>query len=219
MKNSVLWDIMPCIPLFRSNISPTSSGSKNKLSKKPEWKQVESKALFISCSAYYSALKIEATCSSEISADIPLTTRYIPEDRTLPMIVGKTRSEVRYRLNDTDTRKQRNLRKACGPRATRATLFTFLWTPKSTLQLSSVESWSACGIRHFQFQVKFLYRSPQCPLVICYAKKNGLPSRMYTIKRLCRKQNPSLRFRDTADVSFRFCMLLQAKRIKLKHMK
>jgi hypothetical protein len=38
----------------------------------------------ISCLAYSSTVKMEATCSSQTSADIQRTTpRYIPEDRTI----------------------------------------------------------------------------------------------------------------------------------------
>jgi hypothetical protein len=38
----------------------------------------------VSCFAYYSTLKMDATCSSETSVDFQQTTRcYIPEDRTL----------------------------------------------------------------------------------------------------------------------------------------
>jgi hypothetical protein len=37
----------------------------------------------ISILAYSSTLKMEATCSSEMSVDFQLTTRYIPEDRAV----------------------------------------------------------------------------------------------------------------------------------------
>jgi hypothetical protein len=59
---------------FRRNISPPSSGLKNK---PPHFK-------FVSCSAYSSTLKMEAICSSETSVDFQRTTRrYIPGDSTL----------------------------------------------------------------------------------------------------------------------------------------
>jgi hypothetical protein len=62
-------------------VSPPSSGSKNKPSKKPAWIQVASIVL-VSCSAHFSTLKMEAI--SEMSVDFQRTTRrYIPEDRNL----------------------------------------------------------------------------------------------------------------------------------------
>jgi hypothetical protein len=55
-------------PTFRMNMSPSSSGSKNKPSKKPTWKQEASRV----------------TCSSETSFHFQRTKRlYIPGDRTL----------------------------------------------------------------------------------------------------------------------------------------
>jgi hypothetical protein len=62
-------------PMFRWNMS--SSILKSKPSKKPAWKQVASRA-------YFSTLKMEATCSSETSVNFQwITGRYMPQDRTL----------------------------------------------------------------------------------------------------------------------------------------
>jgi hypothetical protein len=74
-----------CYPTFRRNMSPPSSGSKNKPSKKPASEQVASRTLtLVSYSAYSSTLEMEATCFSETSAHFQRATRrYIPEDRTL----------------------------------------------------------------------------------------------------------------------------------------
>jgi hypothetical protein len=63
--------------MLRKNMSPPSSGSKNKPSKKEMWKRV-------SCLPYSSTMKMETTCFSEMSVDFYCTTRlYILEDRTL----------------------------------------------------------------------------------------------------------------------------------------
>jgi hypothetical protein len=71
-------------------MSPPSSRSRNKPSKKLVWKQVASRALLaasftpLSCLAYFLTLKMETTCSSETSVDFQWTTQhYIREDRTL----------------------------------------------------------------------------------------------------------------------------------------
>jgi hypothetical protein len=78
MKSTTFWDIMPCSPLkvnrrFRGT-SPPSSGSKNK----------PHAFTLVSCSAYFSTLKMEAICSSKTSVDFQQTTWcYIPEDSTL----------------------------------------------------------------------------------------------------------------------------------------
>jgi hypothetical protein len=62
-------------------MSPPSSWSKNKPSKKPAWKQV--------------ALKMQETFSSETLVDFQRTTRrYIPDDRTL-QVLRYSRKQVR----------------------------------------------------------------------------------------------------------------------------
>jgi hypothetical protein len=68
-------------PTFRRNISPPSSGSKNKPSKNPEPELCLPLAFtLVSFSAYFSILKMEAICSSETSVDFQRTSqRYIPE--------------------------------------------------------------------------------------------------------------------------------------------
>jgi hypothetical protein len=77
MSSTIFWDITQCSPLsvnrrFGGTNRLHLQGRKNKLSKKPAWKQVAS------------ILKMEATFSSETSVDTLRTTRrYIPEDGTL----------------------------------------------------------------------------------------------------------------------------------------
>jgi hypothetical protein len=71
---------------LQRDISPPSSESKNKPNKKPAWKQVTSRPSFtlVSFLAYYSTLKVEAKCPSEIYVGFPQATwRYIPEYKTL----------------------------------------------------------------------------------------------------------------------------------------
>jgi hypothetical protein len=70
-------------PTFRRNISPPSSGSKNKQRKKPAELCLPPAFTLVSCSAYFLTLKMEATCSSETSVDFQRTTRrFIPDDTT-----------------------------------------------------------------------------------------------------------------------------------------
>jgi hypothetical protein len=65
MKSTIIWDIKPCSPL--------------KVCLPPAF-------MLVSCSAYSSILKMEATYSSETSVEFQMTTRlYIREDSTLPL--------------------------------------------------------------------------------------------------------------------------------------
>jgi hypothetical protein len=76
MKSYVIWNITLIVrwkPTFRRNVSPLSSGLKNKSSEKPAWTGQQTTRTFQSC--------IEVTCSSQTSVDIQRTTRhYDPED-------------------------------------------------------------------------------------------------------------------------------------------
>jgi hypothetical protein len=80
MKSTIFWDITPCSPLsvnrrFGGTYSLQLQGRKNKLRKKPAWKQMAS--TFYSppdfCSGYFSTLKMEAIFSSETSVDTQRT--------------------------------------------------------------------------------------------------------------------------------------------------
>jgi hypothetical protein len=71
MKSSIFWDIMPCSPL---EVNGRSGGSR---------RSVATYFTLVSCLAYSSTLRMEATCSCETSVDFKRTTRrYITEDRT-----------------------------------------------------------------------------------------------------------------------------------------
>jgi hypothetical protein len=60
---------------LRRNMSPIYSGSNSKTSKKASLRLPDSCFKLISCLAYSSTMKIEATCSSEKSIGFKLTTR------------------------------------------------------------------------------------------------------------------------------------------------
>jgi hypothetical protein len=81
MKSTIFWDITPCSPLtVRRNMSPTSA--------------CHPAFTLVSCSAYSSILKMEATCSFETSVDFQQTTRrYILEDSTLLSVCSVFRRE------------------------------------------------------------------------------------------------------------------------------
>jgi hypothetical protein len=69
---------------------PPFSGSKHKQSKKPE-RCLPSAFTPVLCWGYFSALKMEATCSSEMSVDFQRATRrHIPNDTTLIITAVKT---------------------------------------------------------------------------------------------------------------------------------
>jgi hypothetical protein len=83
MKKSIFWDITPCSPLqmkwcFRGTCCLHLQDQRiSRLFLSPA-------LTLVSCSTYFSNLKMEATCSSETSVDSQRTTwRYIPENGTL----------------------------------------------------------------------------------------------------------------------------------------
>jgi hypothetical protein len=73
-------------PTIRRDISPPSSGLKNRRSKKPVRLPLPPAFMLVDCLTSSSTLKLEATFPSEASVDFQRTTQsYIPEDRTLPL--------------------------------------------------------------------------------------------------------------------------------------
>jgi hypothetical protein len=70
-------------PTFRGNMSPPSSGPKNKSSEKPA--EPASCFMLVSGLVYSSTLKMRKACTSKTSVDFQriTTRRYIPEDGTL----------------------------------------------------------------------------------------------------------------------------------------
>jgi hypothetical protein len=76
VKTSIFWDITPCSPFTVNRRFKEHVGS---ICLPPAF-------TLVSCRAYCSNLKMEATCSSKTPVDFQRTTRrYIPEDRTLDM--------------------------------------------------------------------------------------------------------------------------------------
>jgi hypothetical protein len=91
-KSSVFWGISPCRPLilkprFRKNMSPQSSWSKNKQSRKPAWKELANKSFCFHAGfllGLYFEPEMEAIYSSERSVVLQRPTKlYIPEDKSL----------------------------------------------------------------------------------------------------------------------------------------
>jgi hypothetical protein len=73
LKNSVFWDITPCSPF---KVNRRFGGTAEQADLPPAFP-------LVSCLAYYSTLKMEATCSPETSVDLQRTTRhYISQDET-----------------------------------------------------------------------------------------------------------------------------------------
>jgi hypothetical protein len=71
-------------PTFQRNMSPPSSGTNRKPSKKPDCKPVARRALYL---AYISTPKMEATCSSKTLVDFQRTAwSCIPEERILKFL-------------------------------------------------------------------------------------------------------------------------------------
>jgi hypothetical protein len=88
MKSYILRDITPCIPLKinrRFAVTNRLSLQHRIISQARNWVSLLATCcILISCLAYSSTMKMEATCLSETSLDFQRTTRsYIPEDRTL----------------------------------------------------------------------------------------------------------------------------------------
>jgi hypothetical protein len=87
MKSSVFWDETPCSQLkFKRRFGGQYSLYLQRRSisqvARSMWQEKQNISQ-ISCLAYSSILKMEVTCSSEISVDFQRTTwRCIPEDRT-----------------------------------------------------------------------------------------------------------------------------------------
>jgi hypothetical protein len=76
MQRTVFWDIMPC-SLLKVNQRFGGIYRLQVASLPPAFTPV-------SCLAYFSTLKIQAICSSEMSVDFQWTTQhYIPEDSTV----------------------------------------------------------------------------------------------------------------------------------------
>jgi hypothetical protein len=80
MKSTIFWDITPCSPLKING----RFGGTYRLHLQL---YLPSAFTLVSCSAYFSTMKMEAACSSQTSINFQRNTRrYIPEDITLQRI-------------------------------------------------------------------------------------------------------------------------------------
>jgi hypothetical protein len=92
VKSTIFWDITPCSPLidnrrfegaYRFHLQGRAI-SRARIQREGRWPCLPPAFTLVSCSAYFSILKMEAICFFETSVDNQRTTRrYIPEDRTL----------------------------------------------------------------------------------------------------------------------------------------
>jgi hypothetical protein len=80
LKSTIFWDITPCSPL---KVNRRFGGTY----RKAWWQASLQHALtLVSCSAYFSTLKMEAICFSETLVDSQLITwRYVPEGGTIQL--------------------------------------------------------------------------------------------------------------------------------------
>jgi hypothetical protein len=126
MKSTIFWDITLCSPSsvnrrFGGKYCLHLQGRKNKLSKKPAWKQVLEHivAVFMiekiswARNQRESRCKMEAVCSPETSVGTERTTRpYIPKDGTLIIMTV-------YESNELSSRNKLHEYKICSRSQTR----------------------------------------------------------------------------------------------------
>jgi hypothetical protein len=97
MKSPVFWDITRCSP-FKIHQSFGGTGCIH----------LATHFMLVPFLAYSSTLRVEATCSSEMSVDFQWTTlRYIAEDRTLEFYSVSQTREPSCRVGDTESRRMR----------------------------------------------------------------------------------------------------------------
>jgi hypothetical protein len=102
MKSTIFWDITPCSPLkvgwrFGATYRLHSQG---RISRAKEQRESRWQASTFTLASYlgYSALKMEAICYSETSADFKWTTRcYISEAGTLDRNIAYFQNSIQYK--------------------------------------------------------------------------------------------------------------------------